>query len=65
MLDTLSTLRKLRRATSDKLTACMAYGGNPTAINNRLEHLRTLGLVDRIREGREWVYFLSPNWRSL
>ena len=30
-----------------------------TAINNRLEDLRQLGLLDRIRNGRRWVYSIK------
>lgn len=27
-----------------------------TAINNRLEYLRSLGFVDRRKNGKQWIY---------
>ena len=40
------------------LTAWPSSNIKITAINNRLEELRRLGLVDRKKEGRAWRYFV-------
>jgi len=31
-------------------------GASPNAQNNRLEKLRALGLVSRVRDGKRWKY---------
>lgn len=48
-----------------KATAAQIAGLSPdrvahTAMNNRLEHLRDLGLVERQKSGREWLYYSVP-----
>lgn len=57
----MSQLLVLRRATPRELHAAIIarHGGNigVTAICNRLEQLRGLGLVDRAEAERGWVYF--------
>lgn len=35
-----------------------------TAMNNRLEELRKLGLVDRVRDERAWRYFVVKSKRK-
>ena len=32
------------------------WKGHPTAINNRLEHLRELGLLQRRKSSKNWIY---------
>lgn len=64
LLETLQTVKKLRGATAKEIHFALNAGENihTTAINNRLEDLRALGLVIRNRseDGKSWVYSPAP-----
>lgn len=34
----------------------LKWQGHPTAINNRLEHLRSIGLLERRKSSKTWIY---------
>ncbi len=46
-----------RRLSSVDVMAILKLDAHPTAINNRLEDLRGLGFLERVRSGRRWMYF--------
>ncbi len=58
--ETLVAVRSMRSATSMQLLEQLQRQDRThiglTACNNRLEELRTLGLLQRHKQGRCWVY---------
>jgi DNA-binding transcriptional ArsR family regulator len=56
---TLQLLARLKRASAPELYEQSGEKDHigPSALNQRLEDLRKLGLVDREREGSSWTYF--------
>lgn len=48
------------RLTAEQICAKLGNDVNVTAMNNRLEKLRQLGLLDRFRAGHAFVYFAKP-----
>lgn len=56
----LDELHRCENSSADAVhLACVCRTGQ-TAMNNRLEHLRKLGLVTRARLGRGWLYTAVP-----
>ena len=49
-------LRKAGAQSAPQLLKRIKAKVHPTAMNQRLERLRRLGLVERTRMGREWQY---------
>lgn len=47
------TAKQVHETTTEELTL--------PAVNNRLETLRNLGLLDRVKDGRSFKYFLAKN----
>lgn len=39
-------------------------GGNRTTVGNRLTMLVSKGILDRKQEGKQWVYFATPEFRD-
>jgi hypothetical protein len=57
LLETLKLVRTLKLPTASAIKPRLTNQQmSVTAVNNRLEDLRKLGLVDRTRQGRQWVY---------
>lgn len=58
LLITFNLVKKLLDATALKVHGVVSKNNRVgvSAINNRLEDLRTLGLVSRRRNGRQWIY---------
>lgn len=62
LFQTLEAIKDLEEATPADVTARLALPEGNTAVNNRLEDLRNLGLVDRKKDPsnlRAFVYFLK------
>ena len=59
MLLTLDAVKYLQEADVIEVKTAVLWEGHTTAINNRLEDLRKLGLLTRKRDGRRWLY--RPN----
>lgn len=57
--ETLQAVRRAKFATAIDLLRAMKWQGAVTALNNRLEDLRELGLLKRERRGK--FYFYSPS----
>lgn len=59
--NTLQLLAKLKRASAPEMYEKAPDKSFlvPSAINQRLEDLRKLNLVDRVREGKVWKYFVK------
>ena len=58
MNSTLTAVRKMRQATAQDVKRSLDKENmfHPTAFNNRLTHLMSLGLVVRKKQSRRWVY---------
>jgi len=54
LFETLKAVGK--ESTVDNVLTKLKWRGHPTAINNRLEELRALGFLSRVRIGRQWQY---------
>lgn len=62
LADTLDWLRANGPATAKQAHRALAMPGTSTAMNNRLEALRELGLVSRPRKVcKEWLYGAVPS----
>lgn len=57
--DTLVMLRKLKSATAYQMMDALKWKGSASAMNNRLEDLRSVDLVTRERQGKFLIY--RPN----
>lgn len=56
--DTLALFKGAKQFNSEEAQQALGLGDiSRNAINNRLEDLRALGLIDRIRKGRSFYYF--------
>lgn len=54
--EVITLLRQTGPSTAQHLHQLLRFDGEVTAINNRLEDLRLLGLATRQRMGRRYVY---------
>lgn len=59
MADMLELFKRGRKMTAREIQAETSDGVHTTAINNRLERLRSFGLLDREKQGRALRYFLA------
>jgi hypothetical protein len=41
---------------AEQIVGGIGWKGHPTAINNRLEHLREIGLLERRKSSKTWFY---------
>jgi predicted transcriptional regulator len=55
----LDVWRLVRRGSWTAPRLASKLKSTPTAMNNRLETLRALGLVERQRDGRAWIYTVN------
>jgi hypothetical protein len=54
---TLDFVRKRAPTTAPEIYRALCVGGSPSAANNRLEVLRSLGLVERFAKcGKAWLW---------
>lgn len=61
MVDTLEALSASKGRTAVEIHGCLSHHGvSVNAINNRLEHLREMGLVSRQRFGKFQLYTKQP-----
>ncbi len=59
LAETLQAVKRLKKASANKVRDFVAWKGTPTVINNRLHRLLDLGLVTRDRDGMTLYYSLT------